>query len=339
MKSNVEDSVKKKPYIKVLLGLLIILLLFLTLSRFDGWDLLHSIKQIPLWSLPLLLCLQLISQLLVNLQWYKIAKFANASITFRDMFYINSQGAVVDSITPGVKFGGEVTRGVQISRIGNCSGGQAAAVVAVQKLFSLSAFVLISLFAVSRIIVFSPFLEAAHLQFLVYGILAIFLLLFACFFFMPQRMKAYLLVRKNPRFSWALRVKNFFLTMLDQVISIRKDSKTCLMLFLLSFLIWLIYPLKMYLLAVQVFPGVNIIYIGAVTFVSYMVAMLPIFPGGLGGFEGAMTGLLLVMGFTQSDAFVITILFRFVTFWFVMLLSAAFIVFYKLRYSSGFYAS
>ena len=313
-----------------LLALLILLFLFLALSRFDLRSLLHSVKQIPLWSIAMLLGLQIVSQLLVNFQWYKIAKFCGAPLSFRIMFYINCQGAVMDSITPGVKIGGEITRSVQISRIAACSGEQAAAVTAMQKVFSMSAFFLINVFAAGYIIGKAPFPETRHLQFFMYGIAVLFLLLLLCLFFMPRRMKTYLQIKAEPRSLWLLRLRGFSLVLLDQIISIRKNTKTCAALFLLSNLIWLLYPVKLYLLAVQFFPEVNIVLAGVVTFVSYMVAMLPVFPGGLGGFEGTMTGLLLAMGFLRSDALVITVIFRFATFWFVLLVSLVFSASYKI---------
>jgi len=305
-------------------ALLVPLLLF-ALSRLDAQSLLLSIRQIPLWLAALLIGLQIVSQLLVNLQWHQIAKFTDADVSFGNMFYINCQGAVMDSITPGVKVGGEVTRAVQISRRGNCSGEQAVAVVALQKLFSLSAFFFINLFTVGYLIGRVPLLQIRYIQFFVYGILLFFLLMFAVIFIAPQRVKAYLQTRENPRFLWVRRARGFLFTLLDQVISIRGNTKAWIMLSLLSFFIWLLYPVKMYLLAVQFFPYAHTVYIGAVTFASYMVAMLPIFPGGLGGFEGTMSGLLLAMGFVASDAVVVTVLFRFVTFWFVMLFSVGFI--------------
>ena len=87
----------------------------------------------------------------------------------------------------------------------------------------------------------------------------------------------------------------------------------------------MIYPIKVILLATQFFPDINVVYLGAVTFMAYMIAMIPIFPGGLGGFEGAMISLIAALGGMASDALVVTILFRFVTFWFVFLFSLAFI--------------
>ena len=301
------------------------------LSRLDTKSLLHSIKQVPVWTIMLLISLQIISQLLVNYQWYKISGFAGVKISFLDMFYINSQGSLVDSITPGVKFGGEVTRAMQISRKANCNGEQAATVVALQKLFSMGAFIFINLFAVGYLIGKAPLLQARYLQVIIYGIMILLLAFFVSIFLVPHQMKSYLQAKKEPRFSWGLRIRGFLFMLLEQVISLRQNAKACVLLLLLSLFIWFFYPVKMYLLSVHFLPGASqvVVYIAAITFVSYLVAMMPIFPGGLGGFEGTMAGLLLTIGFASSDALVVTILFRFITFWFVMLCSIVFIGIYK----------
>jgi len=214
----------------------------------------------------------------------------------------------MDSITPGVKVGGEVTRAVQIRRIGKCSAEQAAATVAMQKLFSFGAFLLLCVFAVVYLIGEVPSLLPAVL-----GIAALILLL---------TVAVILLRRKLKRFLHALK---------EHSKALCKNPKACVSLVLLSILIWMIYPVKMYILVMHFFPGANVVYIGAITFISYMVAMIPIFPGGLGGFEATMSGLLIAVGFLGNDAVVVTVLFRFLTFWFVLLLSLAFIGFRKIR--------
>ena len=100
---------------------------------------------------------------------------------------------------------------------------------------------------------------------------------------------------------------------------------------MLSFFIWLLYPAKLYLLTIQFAPDVPVVHICATGFLAYMVAMLPIFPGGLGGFEGTMSGLLVALSFTISDAAVVTVLFRFITFWLVLLLSLVYVALHKAR--------
>ncbi|NLB88472.1 MAG: hypothetical protein GX790_04495, partial [Syntrophomonadaceae bacterium] len=114
-------------------------------SQFDINTLRQSMAQISLGLISILLGLQIITQLVLNVQWVRIAQFTNIPISFIPMLYINSQGSVIESITPGVKIGGEVTRAVLISRMSGCSGEEAASVVALQKLFSLSAFFLINM--------------------------------------------------------------------------------------------------------------------------------------------------------------------------------------------------
>ena len=319
----------------MLLAVLLTLLLIVTLWRFDGGNILHSARQIPLWLGLLLAGLQTISQLLVNTLWHQIAKLTHTSISFRQMLYVNCQGAVVDAITPGVKFGGEVTRAVQISRMANCSGEQAAAVVALQKLFSLSSLFFIILFAAGFLIgeIFSlsslSSLQMRSLQFLFYGILLSLLALFICILLAPHSILAYLQPRKISRFAWARRARNFLITFLEHLAAIRKNTKKLVTLLLLSFLIWLMYPVKLYLLTMPFAPDASIVHIGAAGFTAYMVAMLPIFPGGLGGFEGTLSGLLAALGFAISDAIVITVLFRFITFWLVMLASVGFVAVYN----------
>jgi uncharacterized protein (TIRG00374 family) len=237
----------------------------------------------------------------------------------------------MDSITPGVKFGGEITRAFQISSLTKCSGEQALAIVALQKLFSLSALFTILLFTTGYLIGEVPLFQTIALQFLIYGLLLLFLLFFVCIFVIPFRIKTYLQARKPSKFSWLRRVNNFMITTLSHVENIRRNKKAWIALSLLSFFIWLLYPVKMYILTAQFAPDVSFIHIAAITFAAYMVALLPIFPGGLGGFEGTMAGLLLLAGLATSDAAVITIFFRFVTFWFVMILSIGYIASYKAK--------
>lgn len=308
---------------KWFIAAMVIALLALTLWRFDSQSLLHSLRHIPLWLMALLLGLQIISQLLVNTLWHSIAKLTNTPISFGKMFKINSQGAVVDAITPGVKFGGEVTRGVQIKRVANCDGTQAATLVVLQKLFSLTAFFFALLFAIGTLTRQVPVLQAWATQMLFYGVSLALLLLFLGILLAPQAAQSYIQKRNALRFAWARKLRGFVLTLLTQVEAVGKHRMQLTALFGLSLLIWLLYPLKLYLLVVQFAPDISIVYIAAIAFVAYMVAMLPIFPGGLGGFEGTMTALLAVFGLAAGDAAVTTILFRFVTFWFVMLMGLA----------------
>ncbi len=291
--------------------------------------------QVKWETLAVLLALQVVSQLLLNLQWHRLACLADTPISFIKMLYINAQGSVIESITPGVKVGGEVTRALQISKLGHCCGEQAAAVVALQKLFSLSTFFLANLLAIAYLAGRVPALHNPLIQFLLYGVLGGFLILFALLFAAPAQMAAYFSRKRGARFLWQNRLRKFMLTLLEHLISFRSNRGEWIIQFSLSFLIWVLFPVKMYILVLQFLQGAHPIYVTAVTFVSYMVAMLPLFPGGLGGFEGTMSGLLLAMGLSLGDAAAIAVVFRFITFWFVIIASLVFTSVYKAMQKPG----
>lgn len=318
MKTETAKGTKK--LFKLLLALLVFLASvhfiwhfiwhFIRSEQFDFSTLLHSLGRLSVGWIIVLIGLQVLTMLLVNLQWHKIASSFTSTISFWDMFYINCQGAVMDSITPGVKIGGEITRAVKIKKLLGFPHGissrsitaksitaksisaQSASIVAIQKMFSISTLIFINLFALGYLF---------SVPFFIYFIMIIFLIVFLYLLFFPNRI-------------------------LPDAGLLTKNTKMSLLL--LSLAIWLLYPVKMYLLTVQIAgPSVSLIYVGSVAFVAYVVAMIPIFPGGLGGFEGTMTLLLLAANFLPPDALVITLLFRFFTFWLVMLFSAGFIMF------------
>jgi len=311
-------------------GILLLLLIF-ALTQLDLSQMLRSLAEISARTIIVLIALQVFTQLLLNMQWFQVAKFSKVNASFWQMLHINCQGCVVDSITPGVKVGGEVTRALQISRLTGCSGGQAAAVVAVQKLFSLSAFFIVNIFAVLYVMRHSLLAVSDALSFLVMGILAVLLLSMIFILIFPQRLLD-ILSKRESGVCGAKRLKLivFVRNMLEGLVLYRKNKSALILQLVLSFSVWLLYPVKLYLLTMQAYPDASLVFLGAVTFASYLVAMLPIFPGGLGGFEAAMAGLLLAGGFMQGDAVAFAVIFRFFTFWFVMFLSLGYIGLSKL---------
>ena len=61
--------------------------------------------------------------------------------------------------------------------------------------------------------------------------------------------------------------------------------------------------------------------IAAITFLSYVIGMLPLLPGSIGSFESAMVALLSIRGVSMEMGISIAFIFRFVTFWFEFIIS------------------
>ena len=89
----------------------------------------------------------------------------------------------------------------------------------------------------------------------------------------------------------------------------------------LAVLIWAIFPLKLVLLILPHTGSIPTLVLFGTAFLSYFAGMIPLLPGGLGTFEATMSGILTAYGLALNQAVAVTVVFRFITFWFVLLLS------------------
>ncbi|AUX10799.1 glycosyl transferase family 2 [Halalkaliarchaeum desulfuricum] len=101
------------------------------------------------------------------------------------------------------------------------------------------------------------------------------------------------------------------------------DRRSRYWLYALAFLLWVVYPLKIYVVAVTlgVDAGVTVAFVG--TYLAYLVSLAPISPGGTGTFEGTLALVYVAAGVPFVDGLSIALLGRVVTFWFPLALSAA----------------
>lgn len=139
----------------------------------------------------------------------------------------------------------------------------------------------------------------------------------------------------NPKHKWSRALQNFALTLLSNVKTLKNIKGELFKQLLLSLIIWGLYPVKLIELVGMFTHSFDWVFLTEITFLSYMIGMIPLLPGGLGSFEAAMTSMLMVTHFTYTDALTITLLFRFVTFWFVILMSLAYVGVWKMLVKSG----
>lgn len=311
------------------LGLVVFsLLLVVAVWQFDFIALMTSIKQVPTLPFLALLGLQIVSQLLLNYQWCRIGKAMGGEHDFWQMLNVNARGAVVESVTPGVKVGGEVTRGVLLRKDLGYTGQEAATLVTIQKLVSLTSFFLINVFAFTHISRQIDGLWGTAVEVLVYvfllGFIGLVLALFAATTWLEERIVPY-----TPKRRWLAVLHGYATTLFDSIRSVKGTRGELFKQFGLSMIIWLLYPVKMILLVHLFTTQYNPIILAEVTFIAYMVGMIPLLPGGLGSFEATMTGLLVAMQIEANQALAITLVFRFTTFWFVILLSLLYTAMYS----------
>ncbi|HHT93977.1 MAG TPA: flippase-like domain-containing protein [Clostridiaceae bacterium] len=309
--------VRRTGYV-VLLFLFVILILTFDLKSF-----VDSIRKVPVLGIIGLLLIQVVSQILVNYQWCRIGKVMNKENDFFKMLYINARGMIMESITPGVKLGGEVTRAYLLKSEMNYSYQEAATLVTIQKMVSFFSFFVINLFAFAhlsgKVAIFQGFVRVVVFLFLL-TFLGLLVIMFVGTNILENKVK-----KRKPKRKASIALHKYMMVLLRNIKVLKSIKGEMYKQFLLSFAIWIIYPLKMILLVNLFTAEYNWVFLTEITFISYMVGMIPLMPGGLGGFETAMTSLLVLMQIEKNEALAITLIFRFITFWFVILLSLLYI--------------
>lgn len=301
-------------------------LLLILIKLIDISEIKTSITLIESKTLLTLVLLQFTTILLVNLQWYTLAFALGTKISFRSLLHINMVGTFVESITPSLKAGGELSKIAIIKKQDGYNLGKATALVGVQKVISMFSFLLINFIG---LIFFSIILgkDAITIKSFISSfsiLLGLFLILLSLLMFPDQLFKKlytipWLKIRKEKIEIKIYEVKTYTGLIL-------KRKRILAWQTLLSLTIWMLFAFKAFIIGNALYLDLGILPIAFVSYTSYMAGMLPILPGGLGTFEGTSIILLSTFGISNGNSLTFTLLFRFITFWMVFLISCIYLV-------------
>lgn len=305
--------------------ILLIVLMAILLQEINIEQTWNQIKAVPLSVFLGLLFLQICTQLLLALQWNTIIKAILQQGNFGKTLHLLTTGSVIEGITPGAKIGGEATRLYYLKKNFNCTTDMGVNIILIQKSISMSVLFTI---CVSAFIYLSTIISmnfSLWTQWIVIGTcISIIAFLLGVLFFTSSLIQ---LLEK--------RKEKFLIKLTEWVKSYAKAVKMLTPLqwrsqFGISIIVWLLFPIKMYFLTQSLLIDMNFFMVIGITMTAYMMGMLPLTPGGIGTFEGSMVALfILVYGNAEENIslfFTVAIVFRFITFWFVMLISLLYVI-------------
>ncbi|MFI3114750.1 MAG: lysylphosphatidylglycerol synthase transmembrane domain-containing protein [Clostridia bacterium] len=314
---------KNKSLIIKTLGYLILgILVFVLVKAVDFHELKHHISKAKIEVLLFLIALQVVTQLLICVQWHTITKSVLGGSNFMKVMHLFTKGTVVEAITPGAKIGGEVTRLYYLKKDFECNTDKALSIIVIQKSVSMS--VLFSICAVSFIHICTKIEYSLGIQIVVTLINILLISFMIGLLFFSKSLNLFLEKFQN---KIIIKINKFIKSYVEATSKLTK--KEWIIEFLLSAVIWILYPLKMWILSVSFGIKLPFLVILTVTMTAYFFSMFPITPGGLGTFEGAMIGILSIMDVNTTLAITVSVVFRFVTFWFVIIASGVFVAIYE----------
>ncbi|MBU9710390.1 lysylphosphatidylglycerol synthase transmembrane domain-containing protein [Evansella tamaricis] len=299
---------------KIVFLLIGILLVCLFVWKGDFQAILASIEEVNRMTIISLCLLQVLTIFLVNYQWFLLGKPLFPGIKYKTMFRIQMVGTVMESITPAAKTGGEAVKVILMKRRLNCSYGEAVGLISVQKLVSMLAFVPISSISIIYLINSTtniPKLVVTSFLFIVVTVAAILFLTLNI-----NSMKNWLSKSKRNR-QWPIKFTQQLQSFETALRKLVFQKTNWFYHFFLSFVIWGLFPLKAVILNSSLHMNIDYLTISAISFIAYMISMLPLTPGGLGTFEGSVVIILGSLQIGMADAIILAVLFRFVTYWFV----------------------
>lgn len=264
-------------------------------------------------SVLFFLCLiQICKVLLLCLQWKLIVSATGYNIGFFPMLHITVSGKFVESVTPGFKVGGEITKTVMLKDMTPMSMAEAIAVTVAQKALNILAFVIICLvsltaFFLNTSILINPSLKTTLLASMG-GLVAISL--------------ALLVFIANPQWAGKMFRKSGLEEFRDKVSVMYRRPLWLLGQLLLTMVIWSTYAITAIVAARSMEVNIQSLYVVLATFLSYMFGMIPLLPGGLGAAEAGLAGFVTLFGASRSKAMALTLVLRFVVYWFLLLASS-----------------
>ena len=317
---------------KNLLILTSLLILISIIYIVDYQAVIGSIQKMHISVLLLVCLMQIMTIILINVQWVFICRQLSIKTSFFKMLHINLAGSFIESVTPSVKMGGEAVKVMMIKKLDNSSVSKALATVGVQKSFSLIAFLSLNMIAVTAYFLSYNITSYERGVFLG-GLFFLFILVGFLIFILTKKTRISFLPKS---------IQSGFQQFQNTIKSIPNKRIFIIKQLFMSFIIWFLFPVKAMIIAHYLNMNLSMMQVFVVVYLTYMVAMIPALPGGVGTYEGSMVILLGQMDIVSFQALGFALILRFVTFWFVFIVSGLYLFIYNImnqkeKESLGYY--
>ncbi len=315
-----------------------------------GRDILSALQRVAPEIMALLIALQLLTLSITAGQWQYLLKKANCRLSLGHVLAVTLAGNYIESITPSIKLGGEATKVYLFKHYSNLGYEMLTGILIALKYFSLLPFVILSAFSVALAVLYFDF---PAISLYAFTFLAALFMAVAALYYKKDSNSAIVKAPakpsekrsgKNegiiPSIITRLTVKLFqavsrIPAFLNRASANSRNLTTFsegAFLIAVSALIWLLYPLKVFLVTGMLDLNIGLPAVAIITFTAYLVSMVPVLPGGLGSYEGTMVLMFSFFGITPAEGLAVALISRLITFWIPLLwsaLGALYLVIYK----------
>lgn len=309
---------------KIIINVIIVILFVYLCTQLDYKGMWGALSQVPLYILLALVGVQLIDLGIVTYQHMRLGRTVGYRLTFFKTLYVTCMGHMFDAITPGGGVGGEAVKVLELKKQARIPYTTGTAIILSQKTVSTCALTFFCLLGFIYMVLTNAIQMVLWMKIATIALFLGILLLVFWVFYHPAHF-----IAKAQRIRHR-KIRETIVLFLEGIVQISDNRSEVFTQVFLSLIVWAINPVRIWLLLQITQTNVNIVLVFGVGFIAYAAAMLPIFPGGMLGFELTMSGLLTMVGVPGDQSLFLATMFRAITFWFVILISLVYCGVFKL---------
>ena len=317
---------KYKSAILLTIGIIIMVIMLYFIGIDDVID---ALKIANFSYILLAIFVQVLTYYLLALRWNVINKIANINVSIKSILPMIMVGLTINNITPSGRSGGEPVRALILSKHAKKPYEETFATVITDRALDMFPFLILSILAAASIFLYFDLsnLNSGNL------ILAI-IIISVVVVTLASILLIYMSI--NEKFGekatrWIVRLVNRFYKkdpeslekkVMKAISGFQKtmkrmlsDRKILYHALPISFLIWVLEILRVYIIFLALGANVSPILIGEVFIVASLIGMIPLLPGGLGAVEGVMISFYSLAGITLSVSTAATLIERLISFW------------------------
>lgn len=275
--------------------------------------------------------------LIWNTRWSIICNSLDIPHGQLSLFAMTIIGLAVNDLTPSGRSGGEPVRAYLLTRNSSVPFKSTFATVMGDKLFDMLPFMVLAIFAISYLIFTVHLGTGLFLLLLISLIGFVIALAFVVYISINEEVgiRTIKWVFKQVRRFTSRNVDKYEKSAISSLIGFQnslrylmRDRKVLIKATALSFLVWFLELLRVYVVFLAFGVNVSLGMVAAVFLVSSLIGVIPALPGGLGSIEGVMILLYSLAGIPASISTAATLIERMISLWMVIIIGVILLPFY-----------
>ncbi len=308
-------------------GVLALMVLFIGPEKIES-----AIQQSNPWYLALAVIIQLAIYGLWTERWLITTSSLDISIKRRHLFPMLLVGLALNNITPSGRGGGEPVRAYLLSKYSQSPFENAFATVIADRGLDTFPFIALAIITIITAILYINLPQWMVIT-LVVGLIILIVVFFLALYmsinreFGDRAVRWFLKVLKRISSKMHNRIEHRAINAVGGFQESMKvmitDRKVLLYGIPLSFLIWGLEIMRVYVVFLALNINAPLEIIAAVFVISTLIGMIPLLPGGLGAVDGMMILLYSYAGIPASISAAATLVERLISFWMTTILGVA----------------